>query len=51
MLKNHLKRGRLLPNTDGHQIVSTSLIADINFDSKNEILLGTTDNVMYFKIF
>ncbi|VVC32439.1 Hypothetical protein CINCED_3A013557 [Cinara cedri] len=44
VLKNHLRKRIKLPNTDEHQIIATSLIADINFDSKNEILLGTTDN-------
>lgn len=50
VLKNHLGCGFILPNSGNYNAISTSLIADINFDSQNEILLGTQGNVMIMKI-
>lgn len=45
MLKKNLKQPIQLVDNDRRQTVVTSLITDVNFDSKNEILLGTHENV------
>lgn len=51
MLKNNLKSAITLTDSDRHQAIVCALITDVNFDSKNEILLGTYGNVMLIKIF
>jgi len=49
VLEKHLKEPVTLIEIGRGQAVTTSLITDINFDSKNEILLGTHENVIYIK--
>lgn len=41
-----MKSGTILTNSDKYKGILTSLIADVNFDSKNEIMLGTHGNVI-----
>lgn len=48
VLQNNLKKAIKLKNSNKHRAIVTALIADVNFDSKNEILLGTYGNVLYF---
>lgn len=38
-----------LTNSNRHQAIVTALITDVNFDSRNEILLGTYGNVIAFR--
>lgn len=51
VLKNNLEKGIILSNGSRQQAVVCSLIADVNFDSKNEILLGTHENVIFIKTY
>lgn len=50
VLKNNIENGIILSNSKRNQAIVCSLIADVNFDTKNEILLGTRENVMYLEI-
>lgn len=47
VLKNNLENGIILSNSNRYQAIVCSLIADVNFDTKNEILLGTRENVIH----
>lgn len=44
MLKEDLKSAITLTDSNRHQAIVCALITDVNFDSKNEILLGTYGN-------
>ncbi|XP_025422864.1 KICSTOR complex protein kaptin-like isoform X2 [Sipha flava] len=44
VLKNNLKNAITLTNSNRHQAIICALITDVNFDSKNEILIGTYGN-------
>jgi len=50
VLENYLKNGIILKDSKRYGGIMSSLITDINFDCKNEILIGTEGNVMYNKI-
>lgn len=49
VLKNDLRNAITLTDSNRHQAIVCALITDVNFDSKNEILLGTYGNVIYIK--
>lgn len=51
VLKNNLDKGIILSNSKRHQAIVCSLIADVNLDTKNEILIGTRENVIYNEYF
>ncbi|KAL5240192.1 hypothetical protein ACI65C_007603 [Semiaphis heraclei] len=44
VLKNDLRNAITLTDSNRHQAIVCALITDVNFDSKNEILLGTYGN-------
>jgi len=47
VLKNDLRNAITLTDSNRHQAIVCALITDVNFDSKNEILLGTYGNVIF----
>jgi len=49
VLENNLRNAITLTDSNRHQAIVCALITDVNFDSKNEILLGTYGNVIDFK--
>lgn len=49
VVEKQLTESLMLIDIGRKQAVMTSLITDINFDSKNEILLGTYEHVKYIK--
>lgn len=48
-MKNDLRNAITLTDSNRHQAIVCALITDVNFDSKNEILLGTYGNVIEIK--
>ncbi|XP_015364047.1 PREDICTED: kaptin-like isoform X2 [Diuraphis noxia] len=44
VLNNDLRNAITLTDSNRHQAIACALITDVNFDSKNEILLGTYGN-------
>lgn len=46
VLENNLRNAITLTDSNRHQAIVCALITDVNFDSKNEILLGTYGNVI-----
>ncbi|XP_025193865.1 KICSTOR complex protein kaptin-like [Melanaphis sacchari] len=44
VLENNLRNAITLTDSNRHQAIVCALITDVNFDSKNEILLGTYGN-------
>jgi hypothetical protein len=49
VLENNLRSAITLTDSNRHQAIVCALITDVNFDSKNEILLGTYGNVIDIK--
>lgn len=49
VLENNLRNAITLTDSNRHQAIVCALITDVNFDSKNEILLGTYGNVIDIK--
>lgn len=52
VLEKFLSKGKMLKRFSRRlgEVNMTSVVADVNFDSKNEILIGTSGNVIYTKV-
>jgi len=51
ILEYHLKKAIILEESNQYGGILSSQIMDINFDSKNEILIGTKEKVIYSKTY